>query len=306
MESLVNSQAARLHQEAERRWTKLEREHPELRDTIAVGRGLVTRYIDELPAAARIALTPERAREKLAAGLPLLAEEELDLDLPGIRRFFASLCLWAGEQHELADDANRLREALSRDTLTADDLLAAALSDDQEALAAIAARLSVAPLLPQTLAGFTASAALMETARELTKLLAGSSIEWLHASCPICGGRPLLSELQGSAGQRVLRCATCGGGWNFPRTRCAHCGTLDTKHLHYLAAEGQEEKYRVDLCDNCHGFLKSTTAFAPTPTELLTIEDAALLHLEEAARERGYTATPAVGDQAHGPEAARC
>jgi formate dehydrogenase maturation protein FdhE len=64
--------------------------------------------------------------------------------------------------------------------------------------------------------------------------------------------------------------------------------------LHYIAAEGEGEKYRVDLCDHCHGYLKSVTAFAPTPPELLTIEDAALLHLDEAARERGYTSTPEV------------
>jgi FdhE protein len=88
----------------------------------------------------------------------------------------------------------------------------------------------------------------------------------------------------------VLRCATCGAGWRVARSRCAGCGTDDPSALHYLAPEGREEKYRVELCDRCHSYLKSTTTFAPTPPELLAIEDAGLLHLETAARERGYRA----------------
>ena len=79
---------ARLHKEAERRWEKLGREHPELEDTIAFGRGLVARYVDDLPRAADVALTPEEARAKLAVGMPLLEDQDLGLDLPGIRRFF--------------------------------------------------------------------------------------------------------------------------------------------------------------------------------------------------------------------------
>ncbi len=103
------------------------------------------------------------------------------------------------------------------------------------------------------------------------------------------GSRKLLAELQGRQGQRVLRCAACGAGWKYPRTRCAHCGNQDQRTLHYLAVEEQAEKYRVDLCDRCHGYLKSVTSFEPTPAELLTIEDAAMLHLEAIAQERGYT-----------------
>ena len=102
--------------------------------------------------------------------------------------------------------------------------------------------------------------------------------------------------MQGTEGRRRLRCAACGCGWNFPRSRCAHCGNEEAKLLHYIAADGEGEKYRVDLCDRCHGYLKSVTAFAPTPPELLTIEDAALLHLDAAARERGYTSTPDVDE----------
>lgn len=292
----TEAERAKLHQEADRRWQKLEREHPELADTVMFGQGLVRRYIDELPAAGRTALTPERAREKLTAGVPLLEDEDLDLDLAGIRAFFSSLCVWIGEQGELVEEARRTRRAIRTGELNVDDLTAAALAGEQETIEGLARRLGVSLTLLQTLTGFTVSAALMETARALTPLVEQEGVEWPHGICPICGGPPLLAELQGSEGRRMLRCAACGGGWRFPRVRCPHCDSEDPKQQHYLALESEAEKYRVDLCENCNGFIKSVTSFAPTPAELLTIEDAAMLHLDATARERGYTPTPDIGE----------
>lgn len=285
----------RMHKEAERRWKKVEQDHPELADTIAFGRGLVALYIDKLPGAGQITLTPEMVREKLAAGTPLLEDENLNLDLPGIRSFFSDLCEWAGDQPDLSRAAWTIKQAVRTGALDVDDLMSAALAGDHEQIDALATRFGVQVTLVQTLTGFLVSAALMETARKLNPLVDeafGAGIAWDHSFCPICGGPPLLSELQGSEGQRVLRCAACGGGWQFPRVRCPHCGTTDDKKLHYLALDTEAEKYRVDLCNNCHHFTKSTTAFAATPAELLTIEDAAMLHLDAAARERGYTSAP--------------
>lgn len=277
-----------LHREAERRWTRLGREHPELVATIAAGREIVALYIDRLPPAPPLNLTPEAARDKLAAGVPLLADETLDFDLPSLDRFLAALCAWAARQPDRAADGERLARAVESGDLVAGDFLAAALADDAAALGATARHLEVPEDLLGSLAGFLVSAALMGAARQCAPLVAAEGGVWDSTRCPVCGGAPLLAEQQGSEGQRVLRCATCGAGWRFARNRCADCGTDDPSALHYLAAEGREEKYRVELCDRCHGYLKATASFAPTPAELLAIEDTALLHLEEAARERGY------------------
>jgi FdhE protein len=285
---------AKLHSEADRRWKRVAHDHPELAETIAFGRGLVALYIDEMPqAAAAVAMTPERAREKLTAGLPLLDEEELDLDLPGLQRFFIRLCALAGQQPEM-QAAERLRTAVEDGSCEVEGLLTFALAEETEALDEIAARLEIDAAQVQTLTGFLVSAALMGVARAYEPLLRAAQTPGEEGSCPLCGGPPLLAELQGSSGERQLRCAACGTGWRTLVNRCAHCGTTEGKALHYLATEGREEKYRVDLCDRCHGYLKSMTSFAPTPAELLTIEDAATLHLDAAAQERGYTATPEI------------
>lgn len=278
----------KLHREAARRWERVGRDHPELAATIAAGRGIVALYIDHPLTAPPLALTAEAARAKLAAGVPLLADEQLDFEPPALRRFLAALCTWAAEQPDRASEGARLGRAVASGDLAAEVLLGAALAGDNAALDALAGRLAVPGDLLRSLAGILASAALMGAARDLAPLLTSNDAVWDKARCPICGGAPLLAEDTGSEGRRSPRCATCGAGWRFARGRCAGCGTDDPAARHYLAAEGREEKYRVDLCDRCHGYLKSLTAFAPTAPELLAIEDAALLHLEAAARERGY------------------
>jgi FdhE protein len=297
---------ARLHHDADQWWTKLGREHPELADTIAFGRGLVTRYIDDLPAPGMVSLTQEQATEKLSSGLPLLEDEDLDLDLRGIRHFFFRLCSWAGTQPELAAGADRLQRGMVSGNLSVDDLIAAALAGDGELLDGVAAQYDVPIELVQTLTGFSVSAALMETARSLQPLIEGAGVAWQEAVCPVCGGPPLLAELQD--GTRMLRCAVCGDGWPFPQDQCAHCGA-DQRVLHVLESVGDshkvkpakgtpEAKYQVELCDRCHGFLKMVRVTTPTPAELLTIEDAALLHLDAEAREQGYFPTPTFPDAA--------
>ena len=283
----------KLHTEAARRWSRVEQEHPELAEMLAFGRGLVAFYIDEIPPAGAAMLTTEQVREKLAAGVPILEGEDLDLDLPALQRCFTRLCALASQQSDMIA-AERLQIAMTSGECEVEALLTVALADDAEALNSIAALLVVNPAQLRTLTGFLVSAALMGLARVYAPILREANVPWEEAGCPICGGPPLLAELQGSSGERQLRCAACGTGWRTLVNRCAHCGTTEGKALHYLAVEGREEKYRVDLCDRCHGYLKSVTSFAPTPSELLTIEDAAMLHLDAAARERGYTATPTI------------
>lgn len=286
----MDARRMKLQQEAERRWQKLGQEHPELASTVAFGRGLVDRYINELPRAGTVTLSQDEAREKLAAGVPLLEDLQLDLDDAGISRFFFSLCGWAGAQGELTGDTRRLEQAILNEDLVVDELLAASLTGDEAAIVAVAARLDVSLTLLQSLTGFTVSAALMETARSLAPFLEGA--DWQDNSCPVCGGPPLLAELQGPRGRRVLRCAACGAGWPYPRTRCAHCGNEEPKTQHFITVDGQDERYRLDLCDHCQGYLKAVVTTVPTPSELLTIADAALLHLDALALERGYTPLP--------------
>lgn len=283
----------RLRREAERRWRRLGDAYPYLAETIAYGRDLVALYIDDLPAPAPLDLTVERARRKLDEGRPLLDGEELAVDAPGLRHFLFRLSLWASRQPALGEGGTRLECALLDGQLAAEQLFDAALTEDDDALGAVARNLGVPEALVRTLAGYLVVAALLSTARPLRALLVEVNHPWGHPICPICGGPPLLAELVGEHADRWLRCAACGTGWRFRADRCVRCGTTDSPRREILSIGEQRLPNRLELCRHCRGYLKLATVPAPTPPELLTITDAAFVALEEAARDQGYGPTVA-------------
>lgn len=283
----------RLHREAEQRWRRLGDAYPELADTIAFGRGLVALYIDDLPASPPMPMSVEQARQKLATRQPLLADEDLDVDTPGLRHFFYRLCTWASRQAALAEGGARLERALLDGQLRIEEVFHDALAGDDAALDAVAQQFDVPTALVRTLAGYTVVAALLSMARPLGSLLAAVHYRWEQAICPVCGGPPLLAEILGERTDRWLRCAICGTGWHFPVERCVHCDTVQAEQRETLSLGEQRMPNRLEICPSCRGYLKLAIVPNPTPPELLMVVDTAFVALEEAAREQGYTPTPA-------------
>ena len=70
------------------------------------------------------------------------------------------------------------------------------------------------------------------------------------------------------------------------------CGNHDHQGLRFLHAEGEETKYRALVCEACRGYVKMLTTLSALPPLPLLVADAATLHLDLAAAERGYTSTP--------------
>jgi FdhE protein len=112
---------------------------------------------------------------------------------------------------------------------------------------------------------------------------------WRRGSCPYCGSAAALAEIQGKEGGRHLRCGMCGADWPYPRLKCAHCGNTDYKSLGYITVDGEEEKYSIQTCEQCHNYIKVIVTFEPTPVDLLPIEDLATLYLDLIATERGFS-----------------
>ncbi|MGQ0605176.1 MAG: formate dehydrogenase accessory protein FdhE, partial [Anaerolineales bacterium] len=125
--------------------------------------------------------------------------------------------------------------------------------------------------------------------RAWAKSLRGLDFDhWLRGQCPVCGGAPLLSEIQGKEGARRLRCGMCGSGWYYPRLRCAFCDNKDHHQLGYITVEGEEAKYSVQTCAVCRNYLKVVVTFDPIPVDMLVVENLATLHLDVIAEKRGY------------------
>jgi FdhE protein len=242
---------------------------------------------DDAPPA--LTLTPEQARAKLAAGVPLLRDERLDLDLKAFHRRWRRACD-ALEARQPDGAATAQSKALHEGRLDAAGMVAAVLAGRPEDVRDRADALGLDAGLTATLLRYT----LFPTFTALEAALAPrrEGVGWPHGHCPTCGSWPLLAEQRGLEQTRWLRCGLCAAGWDAARLWCPYCGTTDHERLHYLHAEGEEARYRAALCDACRGYVKTVTTLSEVPPLQLLVADVTTLHLDLAAAERGYTNQP--------------
>lgn len=108
---------------------------------------------------------------------------------------------------------------------------------------------------------------------------------WGLGYCPTCGSLPLMAQLvRAEEGrQRFLACGCCGTRWKYRRIGCPFCGTEAADQLGILQVEG-EENLRIDVCSDCHGYLKT---YSDEGEEDLYLADWPTLHLDLLAKERG-------------------
>ena len=180
------------------------------------------------------------------------------------------------------DPRSLLQAAVAQDEEHLDGL-SRTVGDTHGVLAALAPLLAM-PLLHACRRAWTASA----------------PVTWPHGYCPTCGAWPTLAEIRGLEGGRHLRCRRCGGDWVTEWLRCPFCGERDHAQLGSLVSAGRLERDKIEVCDRCHGYIKTTMTFAPIPPEQVVLQDLATVVLDVAAVERGYRLP-----RSRGPVAAR-
>jgi FdhE protein len=110
---------------------------------------------------------------------------------------------------------------------------------------------------------------------------------WLKGECPLCGSAPQMALLRDEGGKRYLQCSFCGCQWRWERIACPSCNNKNLDLLHYFYSE-DEEAYRVDLCDQCKGYIKTVDSRKLDYEPYLDLEDIVTLHLDILAVEKGY------------------
>ncbi|MEW5771912.1 MAG: formate dehydrogenase accessory protein FdhE [Thermodesulfobacteriota bacterium] len=179
-----------------------------------------------------------------------------------------------------------VRQDLDAGRLDLGAVFAAYLRQDQEYFAPFAERSPEAPLtLP-----FLAQAALtpsLEAAAE--KLLAERHGEraWEHGHCPVCGRPPLIAELAGKEGVRMLTCSFCHARYRAPRMMCAFCGERDHAKLPFFTVE-EEPGYRVDVCSTCKRYIKTIDFRSLDRVPVPLLDDLDSLALDMVASREGY------------------
>jgi FdhE protein len=179
------------------------------------------------------------------------------------------------------------REGGSRSaTLDLDALAEAGLAGDWQTVMAAATRLDIDEYALVTVLDYATRSPLRTAAGQVADLVA--TAPWGRGSCPACGAPPLLGEMRGKEGDRVLRCGRCATAWPYPRIGCPACGERDHHRLGSLHGEGEGEHRRVDVCDACHSYLKVVAVLDQLTPAGLIEEDLATVALDMIAVERGY------------------
>jgi FdhE protein len=273
----------------ERRLGALVREWPDLAGAAEVYRVTLPLLRDVHPIAAPIPLTEDQARRKLAEGEFLLNGVPLAFDRDRVRELMLGLARSLEAAGRTA--VSPIRSALEGDRLDVEELLGHVAAGDYPSLAARAEADALDPSLLWMLAQSALKPALRAWCGELAPLVRTAGA-WEKACCFLCGSPAALGELQGNEGSRHLRCGLCGADWLIRRLQCVYCGNEDASLLGVLSPESGRGNVRVDVCDQCHGYLKVFTRFAPASPEELAVEDLSTLFLDCLARERGYRRPP--------------
>lgn len=279
---------ARLRERAERRWTTLVAERPELEPPIGVQRLLVLRSLVALD---QIATDPDilpsfpaaYVRSKLARGVPALRGETIPpavAILGPLLREFADIVADGGA----GDAARHVRDAYDRGAIDAASWLTTALARDRRRILSGANQMSLAPDL-LWLIGELAVA-------PLAHLLGCSALQdvsdvsgtWTRGLCPACGSWPAFAERITTT--RVLRCSFCGWAWAPRPDRCIYCDARES--IERVAPRADRPGDLVEACTTCGGYLKLLEITEPLEFPLATVEDLATCDLDVAALEKGY------------------
>ncbi len=315
-----------------KRLEALVQRSPELAGPVAFYRMLLPVLREAQAGVAPFTLAADTAERKLESGLPLLVGEDLPLDVEATRRLFLHLCrlvenISAGgsvqsgrsgwslfargrtDPRRSSDDARsgngremrpiaarQIRQAIERNELDLAVVWSALATGDWQQVESTTAGLDLDTELLRTLAENSLKPSLRVWSRGLKYAAVGLD-DWQRGQCPMCGSSPLFAEIQGKEGARHLRCGVCGANWYYPRLQCPFCRNHDHRTLGTISVEGEEEKYHVQTCDQCRGYLKVVVTFDPTPVDLLMVEDLATLHLDLIAVERQYARVPVRSDE---------
>ena len=216
-------------------------------------------------------------------GFPLLEKEDFPLDIEASIRLFESLCRIAKEANPLmSEQVGKIEGTGAGEALHLRGLLKAGVKEEtiEKSIEELGLDKNVFLFLIRNSTHPSIEAGMKEVSKKL------NSDSWGRGICPVCGSLPCLSFLGEETGKRSLLCSFCGFEWRTERLFCPFCGNKNQATLQFIFAEG-EESCRIDLCDQCHRYIK-TIDLRVLQVSDPCLEDLATLHLDFIASQKGY------------------
>jgi len=218
--------------------------------------------------------------------LPLLQGRDVPVDVESAKKLFRSLCRVAKRENQtLQEGIEKIQKATRRRRIDIDRFLAEMNLPDPPYAQEVSSSLG----LNRDILIFLGRASIQPFVEKTAAFLGeGADLKgWSKSICPICGSLPVLSELTGDEGRRMLICSFCGYRWKGLRMVCAFCGTEDQGAHRYLFIEG-DEGVRIDVCDKCKKYIKTIDTRETGHSTFPLLEYIGTLHLDILAQEKGY------------------
>jgi FdhE protein len=258
------------------RIAELARQRPEWRAWI----GMVEGACSQSPVASGRVVGSRESGVATLSDAPLLQGRTLEVDAAELQRMIRRL---ATKASDLEGGASLRGYRPTRPEIL--ELIAAAVTQDQVAIAAVAAEHSLDGRALASVVHLAALPLLRACGRELQDRIPEF---WPHGYCPVCAAWPILAERRGLDRSRRLRCGRCAAEWEMEWLLCAYCGERDHGKLGSLVLEDAGETLKVETCETCRGYLKSVATLQAIPAFDLLLRDLETVELDLIALERGY------------------
>lgn len=234
-----------------------------------------------------VIIEPDLLKIKQHNKLPLIDQSEFLIDLNAAEQLFDTICDLANTfAPNLSSNARILKNAGHHHTLDLETLFSAILNNQAFLLHELAESLDI-PEHELIFFGYTSIAPSIWTCSEQLKAYLTDMPDLKKGYCPICGNHPDMGFLD-KDGNHYLNCCFCAHEWLVKRMECVFCNDNDKNNLHYFFNE-EEKEYRVNLCDNCHKYIKIVDLRQMDRAFYPKLEQIATLHLDMKASEKGYT-----------------
>ena len=223
--------------------------------------------------------------DQVIQGKPLLARENFPYDAAQAEALFTRFAGLLAEMGGPMAQAAAVIQAEGEPLMRAAH--AAFLANDQDFFKDFAARTPQAPRALAFLAQSSMTPSLMALAATLSLALPQDRT-WDQATCPVCGSLAFHSVLRGKEGVRVNCCSFCRAEYRTFRLQCAYCQERDAAKMPFFTAD-EEPGYRVDVCESCKGYIKTTDFREFDRPSLPALDDLESMTLDILAIRRGYT-----------------
>jgi FdhE protein len=283
----------------EQRLLALSAEHPELAADLAHEARLLraTLQAPHPPRTPLPALPRERLMLRLGAGIPVLHDEPLFVDVGCALDLLERLVRTRERAGPAGNDAKveSVRAALLNARLDAGQVFVEAFVRHADHLAQLATGGGVDPGTLAQLAERAVAPLRRGYARALERVLESLHV-WRQGYCPVCGDWPLVADAKIDAPRRGFRCGACGTSWHLADRRCPFCGTNDPGRVAVVApARTAGPLVGVQLCEVCGRYVKVAEPIDEIPSALLGFEELGSRGLDDAALARGFARPSSTG-----------